>query len=102
AHPVARAGTGAAWRDRPATPDIARGVPDALDLAREALANLPDDRRSHLVTPRELTQAIEALAAQLPQLAAVPKAVLSSALTAVDLARTLASERDDDASTELL
>jgi hypothetical protein len=54
------------------------------------------------VTPRELTQAIDALAAQLPQLASVPKAVLSSAITAVDLARTLASERDDAASAELL
>src|SRR5206468_6722994 len=82
--------------------DITRGVADALDLAREALSALPDDRRTHLVTPRELAQAIEALAAQLPQLRSVPKAVLSSAITAVDLARTLASERDDEASAELL
>ena len=69
-HLVALAGTCAAWRNETtAMPDIARGVADALDLAREALGALPDDRRSHLVTPRELTQAIEALAAALPVLA---------------------------------
>ena len=103
-HLVALAGTCAAWRDETLTtmPDLARGVADALDLAREALAALPDDRRSQLATPRELTQAIEALAAALAVLPSLPKVVLSSAAGAVDLARTLASERDDAPSAELL
>jgi cyclic beta-1,2-glucan synthetase len=102
-HLVALAGTCAAWRNETmAMPNKVRGVADALDLAREALSALPDDRRSQLATPRELIQAIEALAAQLPTLPSLPKVVLSSAAGAVDLARTLASERDDDASAELL
>lgn len=102
-HLVALAGTCVAWcDDSPSAHNIARGVADALDLAREALQALPDDRRSHLVAPHELARAIEALAAELPRLSLQPDGLLASAAIAVDLARTLASERDDTASTELL
>jgi len=102
-HLVALARTCVAWRDEAAAaPDIARGVADSLDLAREALQSLPDDRRSHLVSPAELGLAIEALAADLPRLALRSDAVLAGAAMTLDLARTLASERDDPASAELL
>jgi cyclic beta-1,2-glucan synthetase len=102
-HLIAVAGTCASWRDERATESrLAQGAADSLELAFEALRTLPDDRRSHLVAPRELAQAIEALAAQMPLLPKGLEKVLAEAASLVDLARTLASERGDPASAELL
>ncbi len=56
-HLIALANTCAAWRSRTAVePNAGRGAGDSLDLAREALLALPDDRRTHLVTSHELVQ----------------------------------------------
>lgn len=102
-HLIALAGTCVSWREVPtAEPEIARGAMDALALARKTLRDLPADRRSHLVTPVELSQAFEALNAALIRHGVRSEAVHGRAATAVDLARTLASERDDAASGELL
>ncbi|TAJ30737.1 MAG: glycosyl transferase, partial [Reyranella sp.] len=102
-HLVALAETCGAWRAPTAdTPGLARGVIDSIELAQAALKELPDDRRSQLVRPEEVARALEALAAGLPELARRPDLPLALAATAVDLARTLASERDDEASSELL
>ena len=102
-HLIALANACGAWRTQgAAVPDGARGVSDSLDLAREALAGLSDDRRTHLVSRPELVRAFDGLAASLSALPVRLDAVLAMADTAVDLARTLASERDDPESADML
>ncbi|TAJ88626.1 glucoamylase family protein [Reyranella sp.] len=102
-HLIALANTCAAWRGGMAIePDMGRGAADSLDLAREALLALPDDRRTHLVTSHELVSALESLAAALLHPSSRPEALLAHATTAVDLARTLASERGDTESGDML
>ncbi|TBR27025.1 MAG: glycosyl transferase, partial [Reyranella sp.] len=102
-HLIALANACGAWRTRDsAKPDGARGVSDSLDLAREALTALSDDRRTHLVTRPELVRAFDGLAAALSETPVRLEAVLSLAETAVDLARTLASERADPESADML
>jgi cyclic beta-1,2-glucan synthetase len=96
-----------------ATPDLLSGIEDALDLTRETLRGLPDDRRTLTITRHQLGEALDALAAALrPQpssrhpspdeTAARLEQVAPEAATLVDIARTLASERGDDAGAELL
>ena len=102
-HLIALANACGAWRTRRAAkPDGARGVADSLDLAREALAGLSDDRRTHLVTRPELVQVLDGLAASLVEVPFRLDAMLAMATNAVDLARTLASERDDPESADML
>jgi cyclic beta-1,2-glucan synthetase len=102
-HLIAIAGTCAAWREAPAgEPALTGGAMDALAIARDALRDLPADRRSHLVTPVELGEAVEALVADLTRHGACSGEARARAATSVDLARTLASERGDAASAELL
>jgi cyclic beta-1,2-glucan synthetase len=102
-HLIALANACGAWRIRGAAqPDGARGASDSLDLAREALAALSDDRRTHLVTRPELVRAFDGLAAALSEAPLRLEAVLPLAATAVDLARTLASERADPESADML
>ncbi len=102
-HLIALASACGAWRTRRAAkPDGARGAADALDLAREALGGLSDDRRTHLVTRPELVQAFDGLAASLSESPFRLDATLAMAATAVDLASTLASERDDPESADML
>ncbi len=102
-HLIALANACGAWRARSAAaPDGARGAADSLDLAREALAGLSDDRRTHLVTRPELVRAFDGLAVSLSAIPFRPAAILVMAETAVDLARTLASERDDPESADML
>lgn len=107
-HLVAVAETCTAWqRDPSVLPDTTRstaaeGSTDALLLANDALEALPDDRRSHLVQPDELRLALAALAATLTHGGSQLDRAIADAALAVDLARALASEREDAASTELL
>ncbi len=102
-HLVALANACAAWRgDSAIASNPYRGAADALDLAREALLALPDDRRTQLVTSGELAGALESLATALLRRSSPPSVLLGKATTAVDLARTLADERGDDASTDML
>ncbi len=109
-HLIALAGACAAWRGHPVkSPEIIAGAADSLDLARDALAALPDDRRTHLVTPLELDRELNGLAAALQQLSDPSGGSVTgvTGLTAqahrvADLARTLASERGDAASADML
>ncbi len=102
-HLIALANACAGWRGDPAPSSAAiGGVDDSLILAREALKALPDDRRTHLVSQAELATALEALAAVLSEGTGEPAALAVRAGTAADLARTLANERGDDASADML
>jgi len=105
-HLIALANAFREWRSQPLAP--ARrlaGITDALDLAREEAGRLDDGRRTQTVTWHQLDAAFAALAAgiaddkdiggRLPGLAA-------QAETTVDIARTLASERDDDIGADML
>ena len=89
--------------ERPVDGDEAlRGIEDALLLTREAVSQLPDDRRSQTVTQTDLDEAIDAVAAAL-----VPSpgdledwgarlGVLGPLTeTLVDVARAFAAERGD-------
>ena len=102
-HLIALANACAAWRGNPvdATGSIA-GAADSLALAREALEALPDDRRTHLVTSRELSGALDDLAAASLQLPDRLDDLALHAGKAADLARALASERADAASADML
>ena len=102
-HLIALANACGAWRTQgPAKPDGARGASDSLDLAREALTALSDDRRTHLVTRPELVRAFDGLAAALSESQVWLDPILPMAETAVDLARTLSSERADPESADML
>jgi cyclic beta-1,2-glucan synthetase len=102
-HLIALANACVAWRVALAgTTSIVAGANDSLSLAREVLQALPDDRRTHLVRPRELVGALEDLAASLLALPDRPDDPALRAGNAVDLARTLASERADPASEDVL
>ena len=102
-HLIALANACAGWRGDPAPASAAiGGVDDSLVLAREALTALPDDRRTHLVSQAELTIALEALATAISEGTGEPADLAARAGTVADLARTLAHERGDDASADML
>ena len=102
-HLIALANACATWRGNPAhARGTVAGAGDSLALAREALQALPDDRRTHLVTPRELAGALDELAAELPQLPDRLDELVLHAGKAADIANALASERGDDASADML
>ncbi|HSI01240.1 MAG TPA: glucoamylase family protein, partial [Reyranella sp.] len=101
-HLIALANTCAAWRGSLADATaVAHGVEDSLALARDALAALPDDRRTHLVTSRELASALDALGVALRLPDRLDELALRAA-TAADLAHALSNERADPPSEELL
>ncbi|HET9042230.1 MAG TPA: glucoamylase family protein, partial [Burkholderiales bacterium] len=109
-HLIALANACREWIGRPvAGATLVAGVDDALQLARESLQGLPDDRRTQTITRQHLGDALDALAAAL-QRAPMPAADLGARLaeiaphaaTMADIARTLASERGDDAGAEML
>src|ERR1051325_2567094 len=84
-----------------------RGIDDALQLTRESLALLGEDRRTHTVTPKHLEDALEALSDALDALRKGNEIPNLSELslhadTVVDIARTLTAERNDSDSRELL
>jgi cyclic beta-1,2-glucan synthetase len=102
-HLIALANACAGWRADPAMSSAAMdGVNDSLLLAGEALKALPDDRRTHLVSHRELTEALEGLSAAVSLEDATGEALVARAGTVTDLATTLANERGDDASADML
>ena len=87
------------------------GVDDALEVTRESMRGLPDDRRTLTVTRKHLKDALDALSnAVSASLGPVTPAGLIGRLTEltlradtlVDIARTLSAERGDDASAEVL
>src|SRR3989454_6187776 len=109
-HLIALANACREWIGRPmAGPELFAGIEDGLTLTRETLHGLPDDRRTQTITRHQLGDALDALAAALRQDRLPPEAVAArleefarQAATVVDIARTLASERGDDASAEML
>jgi len=78
----------------------AAGIDDALALALEAVAQLPDDRRSQAVLRHEVRGAIEAFAAAL--VAADVTRTAATAAVMMDLTHTLAAELGDDSGGEVL
>ncbi|HET9942831.1 MAG TPA: glucoamylase family protein, partial [Terriglobia bacterium] len=84
------------------------GIDDAIRLLREALAEIPDQRQTHTVTRKQLSQAVEALAMLLLSrpLDAIGWTTRFGRLTALsnsvaDMAQALAQERSDGPEGEL-
>ncbi len=96
--------------DRPLLgPQTLAGIEDALLLTRESTRAIADDRRTQIVTRKQLDDALDALAAALRSAPGNPAewaerlAELGShARTVVDMARTLSEERGDGADAEVL
>jgi len=118
-HLIALANTCQAWTSHPgAGAQALAGVEDNLHLTRLALHGLPDDRRTQTITRRQLEEALDLLELGLRReplrlesrrespgamdFTARLAAVAPLAATMLDMARTLASERDDDAGAEML
>ncbi|HSD42064.1 MAG TPA: glucoamylase family protein [Burkholderiales bacterium] len=109
-HLIALANACREWIGRPvAIRELFAGIDDALQLTRESLQGLPDDRRTQTITRQHLGDALDALAAALRRAPMPPedigarlKEVAPHAATMADIARTLASERGDDAGAEML
>src|SRR5208282_6424782 len=84
------------------------GVEDSIRLLREALADIADTRRTYTVTRKQLSNAIDALAASLDPLpvdaagwAARFVELRARAHTVADIAQTLTQERGDPPDSEL-
>jgi len=109
-HLIALANACREWIGRPpAGAELVAGIEDGLSLTRQALDGLPDDRRTQTIARHQLDDALDALSATLRQgpvsareLAARLPELASQAATMVDIARTLASERGDEAGAEML
>jgi cyclic beta-1,2-glucan synthetase len=109
-HLIALANALHEWCSQPLTGAIRlAGIADALDLAREEAGRLDDGQRTQTVTWRQLDDALAGLAAGLDpapvngeKLAGRLLVLATVADTAVDIARTLASERGDDNGADLL
>jgi cyclic beta-1,2-glucan synthetase len=85
------------------------GIADALELARESLRGISDDRRTHTVTRKQLDEALDTVAASLLSMPTAPVDVADRlaelalhADTVTDMARTLTVERGEDADAEVL
>lgn len=110
AHLIAVANACREWVGAPVAGAAAiAGIEDAIQLTREALMLLPDDRRAQSITRHQVEDALNALAGAL---AAKPFATITAAAdlddlaaratTLTDGARALASEQDDDAHGDML
>jgi len=108
-HLIALANACGEWIGRPAArPELFAGIDDALQLTRESLQGLPDDRRTQTITRRQLEEALDGLTAALRRapmpaedIGARLAELVSLAAAMADIARTLASERGDDAGAEM-
>ena len=109
-HLIALANACREWIGRPvAGPEILAGIEDGLELTRQALQDLPDDRRTQTITQRQLVDALDVLGGALRKgrvsqddVAAQLADAAPQAMTMVDIARALASERGDDPGAEML
>jgi cyclic beta-1,2-glucan synthetase len=84
------------------------GIYDSIDLLREALTDAPDTRRTHIVTRKQLSNAIDAVDVTLdpvPENAIAAASRLlklkSRANTMADIAQTYAQEQGDTGDSEL-
>jgi cyclic beta-1,2-glucan synthetase len=89
-------------------PHLLAGLQDTGRLLREALAKIPDTSRTHIVTRKQLSNAVDAMMASLDSLPAdsLDWAIRfeewrAHAQTVADIAQTLAEERGDDPESEL-
>ena len=91
----------------PLGPHLLAGMEDSAQLLREALAGIADTPRTHIVTRKQLSDAVDAMVASLAFVPANPLdwanrftdwAVRSQ--TVVDIAEALAQERGDPPETE--
>src|SRR5438445_23288 len=109
-HLIAVANACREWIGRPlATSRVFAGIEDALSLARDAIRELPDDRRTQFITRHELDGALDALGASLGSDHSLPKELAAPLLDRAheaapvgDIAQTLASERGDKNGVEML
>ncbi len=98
------------WIGRPIAPSrLIAGIEDALSLAREAMRELPDDRRTGSITRHELGGVLDALGDALgadhsrpEKLAAYLTELAHQAATVVDIAQTLAGMGGDESCAEML
>jgi cyclic beta-1,2-glucan synthetase len=109
-HLIALANAFREWRDTPLR-DARRlaGVRDALDLVRQEAGRLDDGRRTQTVTWHQFDDALAVLAGSMARVPADGEdagewwaGLALQTETIADIARTLASERDDDAGADLL
>ena len=109
-HLIALASACREWAgDKIAHPEPADGIGDALTLAQVALRDLPDDRRTVAGTRHQLVNALQAVAAALPQSTLAPSdgaarlaELVPAANIVTDMAHTLAGDYSDDTTAELL
>ncbi len=110
AHLIALANTCREWVDAPVINRVScAGVADSLELAREALQNLPTDLRTQTIAAAQLAHALDALAAALHDDAAEPAnpaarlgRLAPAAATLADIARALSGELGDELGSEIL
>jgi cyclic beta-1,2-glucan synthetase len=109
-HLIALANACREWVDCvPAPVQYFGGIRDALNLAREARRELPDDRRMQATSPVQIDTAIASLTAALDlaeggsaDLAPRLAGLVPLAETLTDIVRTLVGEWGDDAGADLL
>jgi cyclic beta-1,2-glucan synthetase len=109
-HLIAVANACREWIGRPLPASrLFAGIEDALSLAREAVRELPDDRRTEFITRHELDIALDALGVALGADHSLPEKLPAQltdlshqAATVVDIAQTLASECGDENGAEML
>ena len=78
------------------------GIEDAIQLTREALLTLPDDRRAQSITRHQVEDALNALAGALRQRTCDADDLAAHAATLTDGALALASEQADEAHGDML
>jgi cyclic beta-1,2-glucan synthetase len=90
-------------------PEWLAGITDTLELTRESLRGLSDDRRTQTVTRKQLDEALNTLAALLQPVHITPTGVAAwlveitrQADTVTDMARTLTEERGENFDAEVL
>ena len=88
--------------------EVFAGIDDAVQLLRHALEEIPDQRQTHTVTRKQLTQAVNGLAMALlsrpvDAVGWTARCVRLSALshTVADMAQALGQERGDESDSEL-
>ncbi|HEX3522514.1 MAG TPA: glucoamylase family protein [Stellaceae bacterium] len=109
-HLIAVANACREWISRPlAASRLFAGIEDALSLARDAIRELPDDRRTEFISRHELDSTLDILGAALHHDHSLPEELPAQlmdlarqAATVVDIAQTLASEYGDESGLEML
>jgi cyclic beta-1,2-glucan synthetase len=113
-HLIALANSCREWIEAPIAHERSfLGVQDALSLTREALEELPDNRRTQTITRHHLEDALDALADAVAEratsdtgagadIAARLREIAPHTVTLVDMARTIAFDLGGDADGDLL